>query len=170
MIYDVFGLFIQTIRGADILASGFPSDSGDKAGDYQVFMPDFFGDNPSDITTFPPKTPAQVKFTTAFMTGPAAPNRTVPLIAPIMEELKRAHPEIESWAVLGFCWGGKIAALVSQEGSLFKASGQCHPSLIDTEDAKKVRIPMVVLPSMDEDTEVCLLFTFKIVGATLMVY
>ena len=153
MIYDVFGLFIQTIRGADILATGYPAASDD-AGSFKVFMPDFFGDNPSDITTFPPKTPAHLKFTMAFMSGPANPDKTVPLIVPMMEEIKRAHPEIESWAILGFCWGGKIAALVSQEESLFKASGQCHPSLADTDDAKKVTIPMVFLPSQDEDPEV----------------
>jgi hypothetical protein len=153
MIYDVFGLFIQTIRGADILATGYPAASDD-AGPFKVFMPDFFGDNPSDITTFPPKTPAHLKFTMAFMSGPANPDKTVPLIVPMMEEIKRAHPEIKSWAILGFCWGGKIAALVSQEESPFKASGQCHPSLADTDDAKKVTIPMVFLPSQDEDPEV----------------
>jgi dienelactone hydrolase len=88
-------------------------------------MPDFFGDNPSDLTNFPPKTPSQLNFTKAFMTGSADPDKTVPLIAPIIAEIQHAHPEIKSWAILGFCWGGKIAAIVSQPGSLFKASGQC---------------------------------------------
>ena len=153
MIYDVFGMFIQTIRGADIMALGYPA-ANDDAGSFQVFMPDFFGDNPSDISTFPPKTPAHIKFTMNFMSGPANPDKTVPQIVPLMKEIKEAHPEIEAWAIIGFCWGGKIAALVSQTDSLFQASGQCHPSLIDTEDAKKVTIPMVLLPSMDEDLDV----------------
>jgi len=150
--YDVFGLYIQTIRGADILASGYPP-LNDNAGNFKVFMPDFFGDSPSDLSKFPPKTPAEIKFITDFMSGPANPDKTVPLISPLMEAIKKAHPHIESWAIHGFCWGGKIAAIVSQPGSLFKASGQSHPSLLDIEDAKKVSIPMVVLPSMDEDPE-----------------
>ncbi|KAH8805045.1 hypothetical protein F5884DRAFT_679346 [Xylogone sp. PMI_703] len=152
VVYDVFGLYIQSLRGADILATGYPS-TPDGAGEYKVFMPDFFGDHPQDMANFPPKTPAQFKAIYDFMGGPANPSKTVPLIAPLMESIRKAHPEIQSWAVLGFCWGGKIAALVSQQGTIFKASGQCHPSLLDTEDAKKVVNPMVVLPSQDEVPE-----------------
>jgi hypothetical protein len=35
----------------------------------------------------------------------------------------------------------------------FKASAQCHPSLFDPADADLVTIPMMVLPSGDEDAE-----------------
>jgi dienelactone hydrolase len=153
MVYDVFGLYIQTLKGADILASGY-APANDTAGDFKVFMPDFFGDHPQDIANFPPKTPAQIKSIMDYMTGPADPAKTVPLIAPMMEEIKKQHPELTTFAIFGTCWGGKIAALVSQEGSLFEASAQVHPSLLDINDASKVAIPMVVLPSMDEDVEV----------------
>lgn len=152
MVYDVFGLYIQTLKGADILASGY-APANDTAGDFKVFMPDFFGDHPQDIANFPPKTPAQIKSIMDYMTGPADPAKTVPLIAPMMEEIKKQHPELTTFAIFGTCWGGKIAALVSQEGSLFEASAQVHPSLLDINDASKVAIPMVVLPSMDEDVE-----------------
>ncbi|KAF8848053.1 hypothetical protein BDZ45DRAFT_681492 [Acephala macrosclerotiorum] len=157
-IYDIFGLYIQTIRGADILASGFlsplPGLPQDTSGAYRVFMPDFFSSSPADIANYPPKTPKQFEYITNFLTGPANPANTLPLIPGLMEELKSKNPEITSWAILGFCWGGKIAALSSQEGSLFKVSAQAHPSLLDTEDAKKVVIPHVVLPSNDEVPEV----------------
>ena len=153
MVYDVFGLYIQTIKGADILASGY-APANDTAGDFKVFMPDFFGDNPQDMANFPPKTPKQTKAIMDFMYGPASPDKSVPLVGPIMEEIQKAHPEVTSWAVFGTCWGGKIAALVSQEGTMFKASGQVHPSLLALDDAGKVANPMVVLPSMDEDVEV----------------
>lgn len=152
MVYDVFGLFIQTIRGADILTTGYPA-ANDDAGPFKDSMPDFFGDNPSNITTFPTKMPAHLKFRITFLTGPAHPDKIVPLIMLIMEEIKKAHPEIESWAILGFCWGGKIAALVFQEGSLFKAFRHCHPNLADTENTKKVTIPMMFLPSQHEGPE-----------------
>ncbi|TVY84716.1 putative AIM2 family protein [Lachnellula suecica] len=152
MIYDVFGIFVQTVRGADILASGY-HETPDKGGEYKVFMPDWFGENAADVSHYPPKTPQEIAQTNAFMNGPAAPSGTVPRIAPLMEEIKKAHPHISEWAIVGFCWGGKIAALVSQEGSLFKAAGQCHPSLLERADASQVTIPMVVLPSLDEVPE-----------------
>ena len=118
-------------------------------------MPVFFGDSPADIANYPPKTPVQTKAITDFMTGPADPNKTVPLVLPLLEDMKKKHPHIESWAILGFCWGGKIAALHSQKGTPFKVSAQCHPSLLEQDDATKVTIPHVVLPSMDEVPEVC---------------
>ncbi|TVY52320.1 putative AIM2 family protein [Lachnellula cervina] len=152
MIYDIFGIFVQTVRGADILASGY-HETPDQGGEYKVFMPDWFGDHAANVNAYPPKTPKDVADINAFMNGPADPTRTVPKIAPLMETIKKANPQIEDWAILGFCWGGKIAALVSQEGSLFKASGQCHPSLLERTDAAKVTIPMVVLPSLDEVPE-----------------
>jgi dienelactone hydrolase len=154
-IYDVFGLYIQTLRGADILSTGFPSPLPlDNSGTYRVFMPDFFSSEPAELSNYPPKTPKQFSYISQFMAGPADPSKTLPLIPGIMKELQEKNPEIESWAVLGFCWGGKIAALSSQEGTLFKASAQAHPSLLDTEDAKKIVIPHVVLPSNDEVPEV----------------
>ncbi|EPE34171.1 alpha/beta-Hydrolase [Glarea lozoyensis ATCC 20868] len=152
LVYDVFGLYIQTLRGADILASGY-DPVPDGVGDFQVFMPDFFGDNPQDMANFPPKTPKQYAAITKFMTGPANPPDSVKLIGPLMETICKDHPEIESWATLGMCWGGKVCTLVSGKGTIFKASGQFHPSLMALDDAIKVTIPHCVLPSMDEDVK-----------------
>ncbi|RDW68673.1 hypothetical protein BP5796_09330 [Coleophoma crateriformis] len=149
VVYDVFGLYIQSLKGADILAYNHEQQP-DNAGEFQVFMPDFFGEHPQDLQNFPPKTPKQFKAISDFMNGYGYPPKTVPLIAPIMADIQKMHPEIKSWAILGFCWGGKIASLVCQEGTLFKAAAQCHPSLLDTEDAKKVTVPMCILPSQDE--------------------
>lgn len=47
--------------------------------------------------------------------------------------------------------------LASQEGTIFKAGAQTHPSLVDPEDAKLVTIPQIVLLSKDEDKEVCVI-------------
>ena len=98
--YDVFGLYIQSIRGADILASDFAAQP-DGAGDFKVFMPVFFGDNPSDLANYPPKTPPQFQAIKEFMTGPADPDRTVPLIFPLLEAMKKENPQIESWSIVG---------------------------------------------------------------------
>jgi len=152
--YDIFGLYIQSIRGADILASDFAAQP-DEAGDFKVFMPVFFGENPADIADYPPKTPPQFENIMKFMTGPADPAKTLPLVLPLLEEMKKQNPQIESWAILGYCWGGKIAALSSQAGTPFKASAQCHPSLLELADATKITIPHAVLASMEEVPEVC---------------
>src|SRR3954462_6162491 len=104
---DIFGLYIQSLRGADILASSSPQDpSSDSAGEFKIFMPVFFGTSPADITNYPPKTPPQFKAIADFMTGPANPEKTLPLIEPLLEAMKEANPQIESWGILGYCWGG----------------------------------------------------------------
>ena len=118
MCYDVFGLYIQSLRGADILASDY-SPVPDNAGDFRIFMPDFWGDHPQDLANFPPKTPKQTKAIVDFMNGPADPDKTLPLIMPMLEEMKKRNPAIETWAIMGFCWGGKIAALESRSGTPF---------------------------------------------------
>lgn len=77
LIYDIFGEFIQTLRGADILATGYPSVS-DQAGEFKVFMPIWFGDSPADLAMYPPKTPSQFEYIKNFMSGPANVNPPFP--------------------------------------------------------------------------------------------
>ena len=43
--YDVFALYVQSIKGADIMARDY-SRLPDRAGQFKVFMPDFWGDHP----------------------------------------------------------------------------------------------------------------------------
>jgi hypothetical protein len=45
-------------------------------------------------------------------------------------------------------------ALNSRKGTQFKASAQCHPSLLDLADGPKITIPMIILPSLDEEPHV----------------
>ena len=118
-------------------------------------MPDFWGDNPQDLNIFPPKTPEQRQKVFNFMTGPANPQTVLPSIAPLHEAYQKAYPHITSWGTVGFCWGIKMNALMCQSGTKFKAAAGCHPSLMDVEDAKKVVVPTCVLPSQDENPEVC---------------
>lgn len=39
---------------------------------------------------------------------------------------------------------------MSQEGTAFKAAATCHPAMVDPNDAPKLTIPMLMLPSGDE--------------------
>ncbi|KAJ9651933.1 hypothetical protein H2198_008796 [Neophaeococcomyces mojaviensis] len=154
LFYDVFGLYIQALKGADILAMDY-EQYPDGAGDFKVFMPDWWGDNPQDLKLFPPKTPEEIKKINAFfVTGPANPEKAKPLVQPLFQAIRAKHPEITEWAVMGFCWGGKMTAMSSQPDTIFKAAAQCHPSLVDPNDISEIKIPMVVLPSMDEDAKV----------------
>ena len=54
---------------------------------------------------------------------------------------------------MGFCWGGKIVNLISQEGTPFKAAASCHPAMVDANDAPGVTIPFLMLPSKDESKD-----------------
>ena len=154
LFYDVFGLYIQALKGADILAMDY-EQYPDGAGDFQVFMPDWWGENPQDLSIFPPKTPHELEKIMAFFdTGPANPGKIEPTVQPIFDAIQARHPEITQWAVMGFCWGGKMTVIFSQPGTLFKVAAQCHPSLVDPNDVAEVKIPMAILPSMDEDAEV----------------
>jgi dienelactone hydrolase len=68
----------------------------------------------------------------------------------VIEEWKKSKG-VDTWGVVGFCWGGKIVNLSSFEGSLFKVAAAAHPAMVAGDDAKGVVIPYAMLPSMDED-------------------
>ncbi|KAL2071724.1 hypothetical protein VTL71DRAFT_12959 [Oculimacula yallundae] len=130
----VFGEFIQTLRGADILATGYPAVPG-TAGKFKVFMPDWFGDEPADLANYPPKTPAQFKYIKEFMTGPADPSRTLPRILPLLNTLE---PPTRP----------------SKAGQSSDSAGAANSPLLEIKDAERVRIPHCVLPSVEEVPEV----------------
>ncbi|KAK7536382.1 dienelactone hydrolase [Phyllosticta citribraziliensis] len=147
VIYDIFGFFPQTLQGADILAQ---SDEHRK---YQVFMPDWFEGNPADISWYPPDNDEKKKKLGDFFGGPAAPAKTAARVPKVVEEINSKVQGFESWAILGFCWGGKIVNLVSTSGSKFKVAAAAHPAMVDPKDAPNITIPIAMLPSKDEDKD-----------------
>ncbi|KAI9841811.1 MAG: hypothetical protein M1837_000356 [Sclerophora amabilis] len=146
-IYDIFGFFPQTLQGADILAHS------DKEHQYQVFIPDFFEGKPADISWYPPDTEEKGKKMGAFFSGPAAPPKTTERIPKILKALQTGQSNIEKWGVIGFCWGGKIVSLTSGEGTPFKAAAECHPAMVEPNDASSITIPIAILASKDEEAE-----------------
>lgn len=145
IVYDIFGFWPQTIQGADILAHS------DTHKPYRAFMPDFLEGAPADISWFPPDTPEKGEKLGAFFGAQGAPPKTVPRVPKVVAELQAKHPQIKEWAVLGFCWGGKIVALNAGAGSPFKAAVAAHPAMVDAGDAKGVKIPYLMLPSKGEE-------------------
>lgn len=116
-------------------------------------MPDFFEGSPADISWYPPDTEEKGKKLGEFFSNPAAPPKTVKRALELAAAIKKEYTGLESLAVIGYCWGGKIVNLVSQEGTPFKAAAIIHPAMVDPADASKVTIPIAVLPSGDEDKE-----------------
>ncbi|KAI9367216.1 hypothetical protein BJX61DRAFT_337414 [Aspergillus egyptiacus] len=147
VIYDIFGFFPQTLQGADILSTS----SSQK---YRVFMPDFFEGQPADITWFPPQTDDHKAKLGNFFQTKAAPPNTLSKIPGVIEEANKLVPSAAGkfdWSILGYCWGGKITVLSSgAENKTFKAAVQCHPAMLDPNDAKGVNVPMALLASKDE--------------------
>jgi dienelactone hydrolase len=107
-IYDIFGLYPQTLRGADILAKSIAEKTGSAT---KVFMPDWFSE-PADISMYPPDTPEKMKYILDFFAVQAAPNAIIPQIDGLMKAMVEKKPTIKSWGIVGYCWGGKVLLLL----------------------------------------------------------
>jgi len=145
---DIFGFFDQTLQGADILATSNEQK-------YRVFMPDFFEGKPADISWYPPTTDEHKEKLGNFFSTQAAPPKTLSKIPGVVAEANKQAPGGSfQWSILGFCWGGKVAALsVGADNKLFKAAAQAHPAMVDPNDAKNINVPFLMIASGDEPTE-----------------
>jgi dienelactone hydrolase len=105
---DIFGYFDQTIQGADILASSDPERK------YRVFIPDFFEGDPADIAWYPHKTEEDKQKFNAFFVNQAAFDKNlqrIPGLVQAANETAEGGNGFGSWAIVGYCWGGKITTL-----------------------------------------------------------
>jgi dienelactone hydrolase len=103
-IYDIFGLYPQTLRGADILAKSVTGKTGNPT---KVFMPDWFSE-PADISMYPPDTPEKMEYIQNFFSVNAAPSSIIPQIEGLMKAMMDKNSTIKTWGIVGFCWGGKV--------------------------------------------------------------
>lgn len=53
-----------------------------------------------------------------------------------------------------FCWGGNVVSLISGPDTLFKASAQAHPGMLNVADAEKITIPTCMLASKGEAADI----------------
>ncbi|KAI0385156.1 hypothetical protein F5Y04DRAFT_206610 [Hypomontagnella monticulosa] len=146
-IFDIFGYFPQTVQGADILATSDHSQS------YKLFMPDWFNGEPCPIEWFPPDTEEKQKNLGAFFQKNSPPS-VAAKVPDYFKAVSAKHPQITSWAIMGFCWGGKVVSLVVSDASTpFKAGVEVHPAMVDPADATNIKIPLAMLASKDEPPE-----------------
>ncbi|KAI0011360.1 hypothetical protein F4779DRAFT_573389 [Xylariaceae sp. FL0662B] len=146
-IYDIFGYYPQTIQGADILSTS------DKSQKYKVFIPDWFKGAPADLSWFPPDTEEKQKNLGAFFQKHPPPS-VAEKVPDYVKAVSDRHPEIKSWAIIGYCWGGKVVSLVtSSADTVFKAGVELHPAMVDPSEATNIKIPLAMLASKDEPPE-----------------
>ncbi|KAK5052494.1 hypothetical protein LTR84_002358 [Exophiala bonariae] len=154
-IYDAFGFFPQTQQGADIVSAGLTSAGGATV----VFMPDFFNGNAIPLAWYPSDTPEKLAAVMDWFHNVALPDNHVPRVAGILVAAERLYPNIKTWGLLGYCWGGKmtsmLSAIQSRPGAqqVFTTAVQLHPGLIDAKEAAEIKIPTCLLASKDEVAE-----------------
>ncbi|KAL7962576.1 Alpha/Beta hydrolase protein [Trichoderma compactum] len=147
VIYDIFGYFDQTVQGADILAY---SDDHHK---YKVFIPDWFKGKPCPIECYPPDTPEKQEALGKFF-GEFPPPKIAGYVPEYVDGVKAHSPAVSKLALLGYCWGGKVATLtVKAPTNPFVAAAAAHPAMVDPADAEGVPVPFALLASGDETPE-----------------
>ncbi|KAH8654700.1 dienelactone hydrolase family protein [Ilyonectria robusta] len=142
-IYDIFGYFPQSIQGADILATNHKQQ-------YRVLIPDWFEGSPCPIDWYPPNTPEKQENLGAFFQK-NPPTKVAGQVPELLKAAKAKYPEIIDWAIIGYCWGGKVVSLVTKaDSTIFKAGAECHPAMVDPQDAEGIRTPLILLASKEE--------------------
>lgn len=121
-----------------------------------VIMPDFFDGNAIPLSWYPPDTPEKHAAVMDWFQNIALPDRHVPRVAGIIAAAEKLYPHIQTWGLMGYCWGGKMTSMLSAAQSepgarhVFRAAVQLHPGLIDPKEAAEIRIPTCLLASKDE--------------------
>lgn len=153
VIYDIFGFTTQTLQGADIIGN---SDLAPL-----IVVPDMFNGTPINPEWIANKTEANRQHVKDFISLHACPDPALEKIRSndgIFCALQVQYPDVTAWGAMGFCWGGKIVTLAAGTGTPFSAVVQTSPARLDAADAAKVKIPMAVLASKDEDASVVVAF------------
>lgn len=79
-------------------------------------MPDMFEGEPADISWYPADTPEKGEFLGKFFQAKADLPDAIAKVDRVMKELKSLNPYITDWAVVGYCWGGKVGSECALRG------------------------------------------------------
>jgi dienelactone hydrolase len=118
--YDALGWGHQTYTAADMLASLMP--------DTVVLMPDFFKGQALDLGVFalPEEERKGVVGKWLSTVGDIGTNKTA---AEGVIALARdaGFDKVQKWGAFGLCWGGKMTATMSMQGTPLAVAGTGHP-------------------------------------------
>jgi len=113
---------------------------------------------------YPPDNEEKGKKLGNFFSTTGAPPKTAGRIPGLLKEIEKQYPDIQKWGVVGFCWGGKVVSLTSGGDTPYSAAAECHPAMVDPEDADKIKIPLAMLASKDESADDVKKFEEKLTG------
>lgn len=151
LIGDIFGGGSQVLQGADILAYG-----GHSAHQYAVYYPDFLRGQYAHHEWFTASTSENQKAMGEYFQGPANPARALEAIPATIKDIENeGDGTIKKWAVLGLCWGGKVATIAAGTSTTFAAVVSAHPAMVDPKDASSISVPFAFLLSKDENPGAC---------------
>lgn len=143
---DVFGFDAPLLRKLvdKVAAAGF----------YAV-SPDFFNGDP-----YVPKDPSAPFANFGPWLAIHHPDASIEVTKTIIKELKEQG--VESFVIAGFCWGGRLAAMIGKEDDLVKGIVMLHPSITTVENIKDLKVPTEILASeIDDATPPSLVLEFK---------
>lgn len=151
--YDIFGVHPNTQQLCDKLAN---------SGRLKVVMPDFFRGQPlseddlalSDWMVLKPfslirRYATLIRF---IFTRGSFDKVVKPDINKLVEHYKAQG--FEKFGMFGLCWGGKMGMLAA--GQLHESIGAAvliHPSILKTADAEAAKVPVMLLPTKDENDQ-----------------
>ncbi|KAF2803152.1 uncharacterized protein BDZ99DRAFT_468490 [Mytilinidion resinicola] len=144
LIHDIFGPVSQIIQGADRLAASTGQ---------LILTPDFFNGKRLAKDLFPMDTDEKQATVGKFFAEVAGFEEGTKSLLAVRNAGSEKFSSVTAWGAFGLCWGGKVTALASAEGSLFKAAGTAHPGRLAIDEAHGITIPYICLFSKDEDTD-----------------
>ena len=71
-------------------------------------MPDLLRGQVAEPSWFPPDTDEKRQKMGALFEGPANIPKTAKKVPSVVRAIAEQVPGIQKWAVVGFCWGGKV--------------------------------------------------------------
>lgn len=142
IVTDIWGLHPNAYQLADVLA----------AAGFIVAVPDFFAEKGAwSLTNYPPKDGFDGAEWMEFQGRLVNFEKHHVVLAAARDVLTKLGAE--KVGAIGMCWGGKVM-MSSTPKNILDAFVAPHPSFFDENDGKDVKIPVLVLPSKDEDEKV----------------
>lgn len=76
------------------------------------------------LSDYPPETEEQKSKIGTWFADKANPEKAQKRISQCLKAAEEYNPNIKTWGVVGYCWGGKMVSLASGPGTPFKAAVQ----------------------------------------------